>query len=72
MPENRIGVEFMKRTRYEHLPPSDQQEHADPLTQWLLEQLDDARREANKAGNLKVYRLNTLEWIDSVRDFLRY
>jgi len=44
----------------------------DPLTEWLMRQLDDARKEAAREGNLREYRAQTLEWIDSLRDFLRY
>lgn len=52
--------------------PQVTREAVDPLTEWLLRQLDEARREANREGNLRYYRDPTREWIDSLRDFLRY
>ncbi len=47
-------------------------ESEDPLTRWLLDQLLEARKEARREGNLMYYRESTLEWIDVMRDFLRY
>ncbi len=43
-----------------------------PLVQWLLEQLDQGRRDAAREGAVDHYRDSTLEWLDSLRDLLRY
>jgi len=48
------------------------EERTDPLTAWLLAQLEEARKEATREGALREYRPQTLEWIDSLRDYLRY
>ncbi len=45
---------------------------AEPLVAWLLEELDQAESEARRKGNLKHYSERTLEWIRSLKDFLRY
>jgi hypothetical protein len=50
----------------------DEPASAEPLVAWLLEELDEAQSEARSKGNLKHYSESTLEWIRSMKDFLRY
>jgi hypothetical protein len=45
---------------------------AEPLVAWLLEELDEAQSEARRKGSLKHYSESTLEWIRSMKDYLRY
>ncbi|MFO7872002.1 MAG: hypothetical protein R6V03_11310 [Kiritimatiellia bacterium] len=43
-----------------------------PLRLWLIQQLNEARKEAAREDTLKHYEEVTLEWVDSMKDFLRY
>jgi len=45
---------------------------AEPLVAWLLEELEEAENQARQKGKLKHYSERTLEWIRSMKDYLRY
>ena len=58
----------VREERIVTLPPPPE----DDLVKWLTEQLEEARKETRRKDNMKYYRNDTIEWVDAMKDFIRY